>query len=180
MRDLVAELKLKLSRNSLHADLASDQKIFPPLGETMVAQAEQILGFQLSGTLRRIYAEVANGGFGPGYGLLGLKDGARNESGEDVVALYKEFSRNDPKDPLWSWPKGLLPVGHLGCGMFCCVDATHSDGPVIWFEPNPHSDGATWTDSFIPLAKSTNEWLLAWLDGEDLLDKLFNESGADT
>lgn len=174
MRDLIAELKLRAQDKSLKADSSFVKKVFPPLNEGLLIQAETDLGLRLPTTLRRIYAEVANGGFGPSYGLLGLVGGALNEDGRDVVSLYRGYSIPDPNDEHWRWPNGLLPVGHLGCAMFCCVHATNPEGPVIWFEPNPHEDGKPWDDSFIPLASSTDEWLLAWLDGDDLLNRLFS------
>src|SRR5258708_13239995 len=41
----------------------------PVTGEDL-AQAEAQLGFGLPSFLRRLYLEVGNGGFGPGYGLF--------------------------------------------------------------------------------------------------------------
>lgn len=175
MRCVVQELKERLTNGQLGSDATGFAKVFPPLAEEIIAEAEQNLGFRLPTTLRRIYAEVGNGGFGPAYGLLGLRGGAINEAKHDVVQLYEAYRRENPKDRHWHWPKGLLPAGHLGCGMYCCVDATNPAGPVTWFEPNAHADGTEWDDSFVLLASSTDEWLLAWLDGNDLLDKLFNQ-----
>ena len=172
MRDLIGEL-LEIKRAG---KLASDEPLFKgdfiPLPRAVVDEAEAALGFNLTPMLRRIFMEVANGGFGPSYGLLGLRGGMKNERGRDAVGLYEVFRQPDPSDPHWSWPAGLLPVGHLGCGMYMCVDCTKPEGPVIWFEPNPHVRGKPWTDSFFPLAESTERWLFAWIDGEDLFEKL--------
>ena len=144
---------------------------FAPVSSDVIAKAEQHLGFRLPASLTEIYTRVGNGGFGPSYGLLGLVGGAVNESGEDAVSLYERFRKLDPDDPHWRWPEGLLPVGHLGCAMYACVDCTSERGPVIWFEPNPHTDGESWDDSFFRLADSMTAWLEAWLDGGD--DELF-------
>ena len=46
-----------------------------PAPPAAVAEAEELAGRSLPSLLRRLYLEVGNGGFGPGYGLLGLRDG---------------------------------------------------------------------------------------------------------
>jgi hypothetical protein len=170
MRDLIAELTDRKSKGMLGSD---DRPCgaFEPLSCRDLAQAEEELGFGLTPLLRRLYVDVANGGFGPAYGLLGLHGGKTNEAGFDSVAQYKFLQRPHPDDKHWVWPNGLLPVGHVGCAMFLCVDCTNEKGPVILFEPNPHEHGTPWRDAFFPLAESTEEWLFAWLDGEDLLRK---------
>ena len=167
MQNLIDELK----KAALRGELKADGK-YRPLSEEQMVTAEFELGFKLPDVLRRIYTEVANGGFGQSYGLLGLKGGMLNEDYFDAVSQYKLYRKDYPEEPHWHWPEGLLPVGHLGCAMYCCVDCTKADGPVIWFEPNPHRMGESWDDSFIPLANSTYEWIAAWLRGEDLLKKL--------
>jgi hypothetical protein len=98
-----------------------------------------------------------------------------NEDGNGAVDQYLMYRQPDPDDKHWIWPKGLLPIGHLGCAMYLCVDCTKSNGPVILFEPNPHEVDAPWNDAFFPFAESTEQWLNAWLDGEDLFDKLVDE-----
>ena len=113
----------------------------PSLSEGEIADAEKRLGYKLPGSLRSLYAHVGNGGYGPSYGLLGLVGGAKQEDGCDAVAMFESYRAPDETDPLWGWPEKLLPVVHLGCAMFFCVDATTDDGMVVWFEPNPHEDG---------------------------------------
>src|SRR5262249_32902431 len=138
-----------------------------PLSETKIADAEKKLGFQLPPLLRRIFNEVANGGFGDSYGFLGLVGGPVNEDGKDATSLYLSYRQPCPDDPHWLWPIGLLPLCHLGCAMYHCVQCTEPDAPIIWFEPNPHVDGESWEDSFIPFYPSLADYLQAWLDGKD-------------
>src|SRR5262245_16217346 len=123
----------------------------PPLSPETIAAAERQLGFALPPTLRALYARVGHGGFGPAYGLLGLVGGARQEEGLDAVGVYQRSRRPSPGDPHWTWPEGLLPLVHLGCAMFLCVDCSDTSGMVVWFEPNPHADGQPWDDAFFPL-----------------------------
>lgn len=137
--------------------------------------AERALGLQLPALLRRLYTDIANGGFGPGYGLIGVPpDGATDDLGQNLVSLYTSYRERDPADPHWRWPVGLLPVAHLGCAMYACVDCTVQGSAVIWFEPNPHDDGTPWDECFIPLADSLETWLGGWLDGRDLLMAVAN------
>ena len=67
---------------------------FPELPEVatpaMIEAAEASLGFTLPPLLTRIYSEVANGGFGPDYGLIGLAGGHLDDQRHDIVALYRQ------------------------------------------------------------------------------------------
>ena len=141
-----------------------------PLSETALESAEQRFGCELPSLLRRIYCDVSNGGFGDSYGFLGLVGGPVNEDGLDAISLYESYKQPDPDDDHWEWPDGLLPLCHLGCAMYHCVDCTNTDSPIIWFEPNPHEQGESWDDSFFPFCDSLAKYLNAWLDGVDLWD----------
>lgn len=48
---------------------------FPPATEEQLRATEQALGFPLPPLLRALYAQVANGGFGPDYGITGARGG---------------------------------------------------------------------------------------------------------
>ena len=168
MDDLIGELKRRRANGSLRADDSLLDKDCSTLTHDDVDAAETALGFKLPNLLRSIYTEVANGGFGYAYGFLGLRGGPRNEDGQDSVGLYLSYVEPDPDDSLWQWPYGLLPIGHLGCAMYHCVQCTDPAGPVIWFEPNPHDPGSPWTDSFIPVSPSLADYLQGWLDGKEL------------
>jgi hypothetical protein len=145
-------------------------RAFPVANHEEIAAAEAALGFQLPALLKELYLRVGNGGYGPGYGLVGITGGATDDRGKNLLDLYKEFAISDPKDVHWRWPSRLLRVAHLGCAMYACIDGSTPDGSMVWFEPNPHADGEPWDDSFIPLAPSMAYWLQNWLDGNDLLE----------
>jgi hypothetical protein len=144
--------------------------VFPVTRPDTIAAAEQALGFELPGLLRELYLRVGNGGYGPGYGLVGIAGGAKDSSGSQLVELYAGLARSDPDDIHWRWPTRLLPVANLGCGMYACIDCSTTEGRVVWFEPNPHSDGEPWDDSFILLSPSMSDWLRSWLNGKDLFE----------
>jgi hypothetical protein len=176
VEDVLARLRLRLSggRRPTDEELGSSGA-FPPASLEDIVASEKRLGFAVAPLLRRVYLEIGNGGFGPGYGLLGVVNGA-TDGCNDAVTLYEEYRQPDPGDPHWAWLDHLLPVCHLGCAMYLCVDCEDVRGPVTWFEPNPHVRGEPWTDSFFPLADSTEAWLSAWASGHDLFTRLIQDS----
>src|SRR5579884_1000015 len=64
---------------------------FPPLTEEQVSQAEATLGFPLPTALRTLYTRLANGGFGPHYGILRLT-GKPSEYDRTVVERYQDYT----------------------------------------------------------------------------------------
>ena len=160
-----AEGTLHPNNPCLHGDTT-------PLDEATIKSVEARLGFFLPPLLKRVYCEVANGGFGDSYGLLGMVGGPLNEDGRDAVSVYECYRKPDPDDDYWTWPTSLLPICHLGCAMYHCIDCNTSKSPIIWFEPNIHVWGYPWNDSFISFCPALSEYLAAWLNGEDLWAKL--------
>ena len=169
MTALIDQLIARIEDPKLATDGAdvSAPTIFPPATHAMVDAAEQALGFALPPVLRRIYLEVGNGGFGPGYGLMGVPGGAVDDTGYHIVDLYQWFREADHEDPAWQWPAKLLPVCYLGCAMYGCVDCGDAKGAVTWWEPNPREPGEPVDLFLIPVAPSLEEWLWAWLHDED-------------
>jgi hypothetical protein len=53
--------------------------LFPPATGDQVRATEEALGFALPTALRAVYLGLANGGFGPGYGLVGASCGAPSD-----------------------------------------------------------------------------------------------------
>ncbi len=113
---------------------------------------EKTLGFGLPEGLREVYLNVANGGFGPGYGLLGVASGATDDRGNTADSLYELFAQVNPDDPEWDWPSRVVPFCYWGCAVYSCITA---DGQVIGF------DEGEWVGEEVPL----DAWFRAWLDG---------------
>jgi hypothetical protein len=112
-----------------------------PVGTATIHQAESTLGFSLPPLLAAVYQEIADGSFGPDYGLLPLLTGAR-PSAETIVGSY--LGRRTGLGPLgWPWPEGVAPVLHWAApytpawtaearqGRYCCSSST----PANWTWP---------------------------------------------
>ena len=125
---------------------------FPRATPAQIERAEDRVGFPLPDALRMVYLEVANGGFGPGYGILGVDDGATDDLGNNIEQLYEHLSAPDPGVPDWECRERALPFCYWGCQVYSCV---LPDGSVI------DLDGYDWRDDGIPLV----EWLFRWADG---------------
>ncbi|MFC5642266.1 SMI1/KNR4 family protein [Kitasatospora cinereorecta] len=122
--------------------------------------AEQLVGFELPVLLRRLYTEVANGGFGPDYHLFPLTG-----DGRTAVAAYRnEYgSDQDGVRPSRHWPRGVLPVLDWGCAMYAAVDCLRPGAPVLLFEPN--AGPQDWADAWFEDSPSLAAWLQAWISG---------------
>jgi hypothetical protein len=126
-----------------------------PASAASIAAAEAALGLTLPSFLGRVYAEVADGGFGPGAGLMPLTS---------VVSAYRELQVPDSRLPRGrSWPAALLPVVDADGG-FDCVDA--DTGRVVGWDPDGLSERANearFRRSFHDIAPSVEAWLSAWV-----------------
>jgi len=67
---MLAALRTRIA-SGRPTDLGSDEPP-PPASLAALARAEQVIGFPFPPLLRRIYAEVANGGIGPFGGVDGV------------------------------------------------------------------------------------------------------------
>jgi hypothetical protein len=144
------------------------------LSDEELEEAERRLGFRLPAALSTVYQQVGNGGFGPGYGLIGIVGGMAGD-GHDVTEDYELRRQPDPDDPGWTWPEGLLAICHWGCAIYSCIDCrSGADPEVIRFDPNPVDDD--WSMAFFSEERRLSEWLAAWLDGADLWEDGFRNS----
>ncbi|HXG67577.1 MAG TPA: SMI1/KNR4 family protein [Blastocatellia bacterium] len=176
--DLIKRLQERINNIEYATDMSDviHPKIYPPTTNALVDAAEARLGFRFPHLLREIYTKVGNGGFGPGYGLLGLEGGALDDDGSSVIDRYAGFKRTHPDDPLWHWPDGLLCICPWGCAIYSCIDCTKLAAPVIVFDPNGHEKGEPWDNYFHPHRSSFSSWIEAWLDGVDLWQELYASS----
>ncbi len=141
-----------------------------------VANDEKRLGFTLPPLMKRLYMEIGNGGFGPGYGLIGLTNGVPDDTGKTGPTIYKQLRTAHPDEPNWKWPDRLFPICHWGCAILSCVDCADSNFRMRIFDPNVH-DGDDWADAFFEESAGFEMWIRAWASGVDLWERMYGEKG---
>ncbi|MFF3686650.1 SMI1/KNR4 family protein [Streptomyces sp. NPDC002187] len=130
--------------------VARKRALPPPATPEAVAEAEEAIGFPLPPLLRRLYLEVANGGFGPREGILGVSGGRAQGSFWDIAELYQ-----DGPDPSGNIPVGLVLVYDWGCAIWSLVDFRDPAG-FMWC----NHQGELW-----PQGMSLAEWLTGTTEG---------------
>ncbi|QQE13393.1 SMI1/KNR4 family protein [Planctomycetota bacterium] len=88
-----------------------------------IKAVEARLGLILPDLLRSVLTRIGNGGFGPGYGLIGTSDGYCSEFG-DIASTYWRI-RDDWKRCGDQWPRNLILFCEFGCNIFACVQANN-------------------------------------------------------
>jgi hypothetical protein len=115
-----------------------------------VEATEAAIDLPLPPLLRRLYTEVGNGGFGPGYGLLGLAGGYGDHLKQTAVDVFKDRKL----------PSSLFPICDWGCGILSLVDLRN--GRMWGYDPNPVED---MSDALFPQSMLLTEWFSRWLEG---------------
>ncbi|MPY47789.1 SMI1/KNR4 family protein [Streptomyces sp. K1PN6] len=144
-------------------------RLRPPLAEETIRSFEQRHGVKLPDSYRSFLKDVADGGAGPAYGLLGLTEEVDGE--EALHDLREESRRTDflatpfPHTRAWSGPgrngnasysvKGSLVIGECGCGTFSRLVITGRNVGHVWFD-DPGWGGLTPGPDF-------RDWYSAWL-----------------
>jgi hypothetical protein len=131
----------------------------PPASSAAVEEAEVAVGHPLPPLLRRLYLEVSNGGFGPGYGILGLRGG--HSEPPDGTAMDRYLAWRDAKRSLVSSPE-LFPVCDWGCAILSLVDCSDGQAQMWGFDPNPVED---LDQAVFAEGMTFTEWLGQWVDG---------------
>lgn len=102
----------------------------PPTSVEAVEAAEHVLGYPLPSLLRRLYMQVGNGGFGPGYGIIGLLEGDE-----------ARHPRSELRHRRWTTacPAGtaLFPLCTWGCAIYSFVDCADAEARMWAWDPNP-------------------------------------------
>lgn len=146
----------------------------PTATEQQLLVTEVALGFPLPSSLRTLYTQVANGGFGPGFGIVGALDGFASPglggtivdayhalNAETSLVDYRQYKRDSGEHltfelPLTVWDRNLLPVCDWGCLKTSFID-TRTD-QVLRGAPISRT-----TYVLRIQASSLQEWLELWL-----------------
>lgn len=134
----------------------------PPADPKTVDEVEAKLGFALPHSLRRVYCEVADGGFGPGEGLLSLREAAER---------YERLRVSEVVPKRTTWPEGLLPVVDHDPSLDCVECRT---GRVLSWDPQELAEWSTprsWRRSFSEVAPTVEAWLGEWVTSETLAER---------
>lgn len=102
----------------------------PVATQEQLDAAEQSLGFPLPALLKELYANMADGGFGPGYGLDSLESIAASYSTMKQrnrivdIAFYerRRSSADHLEIPHYIWPYRFLYLCHWGCAEYSYLD----------------------------------------------------------
>ncbi|MFE5033284.1 SMI1/KNR4 family protein [Streptomyces sp. NPDC056683] len=150
---------------------ASDHgyRLRPPLVEETVRLFELQHGVRLPDSYRSFLKDVADGGAGPVYGLVGLMEEVDDE--EALYDLREEDRRagflSTPFPHTSEWPgpgkegnanysvEGSLVIAEVGCGMFHRLVITGSNAGQVWLD-DPDWGGLTPGPDF-------RDWYSAWL-----------------
>jgi SMI1/KNR4 family protein SUKH-1 len=135
----------------------------PPATPEALAEAENVIGLPMPPLLRRLYLEVANGGFGPNEGILGVRGGTSQGNFEDIADLYQ-----GGPDPSGRIPAGLVLLYDWGCTIWSLVDFRDPTGPM-WC----NHQGELWRQGI-----SLAEWLTGTITGTITLDTLLGSQPA--
>ncbi len=134
-----------------------------PIRESDVDYVETQLGFGLPEIIRRISTDVADGGFGPAWGIYRLKHPDNLPWGPwwdvrmSVESWHKlDYAPSDPNDMLDQLPKHFIRYGDVGCNITICVDCTSPDGWLYRDDPM--------ADEIVPVNVTVEQWLNDWLD----------------
>ena len=135
-----------------------------PARPAALERVEAAAGHALPHLMRRIYTEVADGGWGPEYGALGFDRGHTDDLGGRVPEVYETWhSRDGLRDDDIILPRSWVPFLHAGCAMHYCTDCATPEGRVVLVDPNP---GAPLNQCVVWQTESFASFVRLWLDDE--------------
>ena len=179
----MAEALIDRLRHRILAEPSVDMQVCPPIrphppvSAAELVEAEERLGFGLPQLVRELYTQVADGGFGPGYGLVRLM------AGDSLTLVLSDREFQDQRatgHPLCQWPDQFLKLCGWGCNYFSGIDCSRPSCPVLRFVPDRWVEDGDMSDVLVPESGSLEEWLGAWLGGERLWERVGRTTRRDT
>lgn len=154
MDSLCHAIATRIRRSPLDPEYQDDSArlaLPAPVSELVIAASERRFGFRLDECYRSVLLSVGNGGFGPGYGILGVGPlGAGSDFG-DLVETTMHLMY-----PEWRGVQAVL-VGYWGGGLWSGLECS-TGAMLIANDVGVHR---------LPL--SFSDWIGAWAEGEDVL-----------
>jgi len=170
----IAELNERANNPNTRIEMidVAEGPLTAPLTDRQQADSEERLGFAPPGVLTVIYRAIANGGFGPGYGLLGLSGGFTDE-GMGAIEYYQQFRQPDPEDSEWMWPEYLVPICHWGCCIYSCIDVRTQQGRIVTFDSGAREREQGMSAAIADTHDSLESWLNDWVRGVKIWSLMF-------
>ena len=140
--------------NRIAAHLAGTKFVLASAESIKLTEAQ--LGFALPELLKSLYLNIANGGFGPGYGIIGIAGGHRSSIGS-LVETYNDMIRGAQYLGL-EWNPRCLPICDWGDSIYSCVDCATPGNPIL------RSDEC----KAHPVNYGLEDFFEMWLEGRDL------------
>lgn len=141
--NIIERIRDRLSGSAAIHDMAEGltptPQLYPVVTNEDIMVTEARLGVELPQLLKLIYTEIGNGGFGPGYGLLGV----RAELGEDryyetIDDSYEYIIDTAGDRGFDKWPEKIIPICNWGCDIYSFLDCNQPDYPVVVINPDTH------------------------------------------
>lgn len=135
----------------------STARPYPPASTTALQVAEGELGRKIHPHLRRVLGEIANGGVGPGNGLVGVSSGHADDEGRTLVAFTRFLTEAFPS----------LPTNAVGLCDW---------GGSVWSALGGENDESIltlWEGGVVQTPWVFDEWLACWFEGRDLFHEMF-------
>lgn len=155
---LIEAIRKRAENSSKRTDMAERwcPKLGTPAKPDVVLEAQHAMGCDMYPLHRRLFEEIANGGFGPGYGLIGLPGGTLDDEGRSLVEL-REILWIDSETPM---PPPVVPLCEWGCGIWSCIDG--ETGAVLTMDEYGLKD----------IGQSFPSWLEDWVSGVNLFSQM--------
>jgi len=135
---------------AFHADSPRGPAI-PPATALELDKVERLIGYPLPHLLRRMYAEVGDGGFGPeARGFASIGGGSLERDRREHLAA--------------GTPAAWLPLAACGCSLYWFTSLTEPGNPVLFYdyEKWDRTEGRPPEEHVRHVVPSLREWLWIW------------------
>jgi hypothetical protein len=154
---LIAAIRQRAFNPATRNDFAErwHRELGPPTSADAIEAAEREMGCHFHQFHRRLFREVGNGGFGPGYGLIGIPEGSLDVEERSLIELNQGlFSDHDGQ------MSSVVPLCGWGCGIWSCVDC--ETGAILSISEFGLRD----------LEQGLHSWFEDWISGVNLWDRM--------
>jgi hypothetical protein len=125
----------------------------PPATARELDEFERLIGYPLPHLLRRMYAEVGDGGFGPYVqGFASIGDGSLDRVRREHLAA--------------GTPAAWLPLAACGCSLYWFTSLTEPGNPVLFYDYEwwDREEGRSPEEHVCHVVPSLREWLWVWAE----------------